>query len=604
MIKQKNTIDKFKSIIPGFNSFEFLGYSVFKNYYPAAELQTKRWILRNLPKDGVFIDVGANVGILSACAALKATQGKVIAIEPTDTYELLVENLSNLPKPAAKFELLNLAIGNSSGEKKETIYKIWGDKPETKLYNFKKLDDVIFDLEINRLDVIKIDTDGYELEVLKGAKNSILKFRPFLIVEVNEALATRGVTIQEIFDFAIEQRYTSAQILDGGNIILQSEWKIGDVWPNSISISTDRERVFLANKGEKLFEVLSPAASHLLQGTTTTKNQKNSFVEGTVDTWAFAAVYEISNTEALPEKVLISVRGRNFFGEIGIAALNGDSSVFVSDEKYVTVPGDFELLLNVNRYEGKIVIRSISQSAFKFEIHSISFYEIEGMGTTEMFNIPEVPQVTAKIFFQNLNLEVNEASLPKLFHSDDGFKMEQTSAHFLKTFFTAFRPERHLEIGTWEGFGSELALNNGAEKVWSIEKYERLNPEYGSRYLEDHQTFEPGWIVSSENRSRFMQLIGTSADFLHDQALPSFYNSILIDGAHDKQSVIDDTRFALTHIEIGSIVIWDDYPVRPSDLNIARSGVLEAINYLFEELLEKFHLYQIQGTSLLIGVRK
>ena len=601
---KKNDIDKYKSLMPGLNTFLFLGYSKFKDYYLTAELQTKRWIIRNLPADGVFIDIGANVGILSACAALKATQGKVIAIEPTGTYELLVENLSDLPVPSATIEFLNLAIGNFSGEKKETINKIWGDKPETSIYNFKKIDDVISDLKINRIDIIKIDTDGYELEVLKGAKNAIQKFRPTLIVEVNEALATRGVSIQEIFDFAIEQRYTSAQILDGGNVILQSEWKIGDVWPNSISISTDRERVFLANKGEKLFEVLFPEVSQLLQGTTTRKNLENSYVEGIVDTWAFAAVYEISNMGALPEKILISVRGKNFFGEIGIAALNGDSSVFVSDEKYVTAPGDFELLLNVDKYEGKIVIRSISQSAFKFEIHSITFYEIEGIGRTETFNIPEVPQVTAKNFFQILNLEVEETRLPKLSHSDDGFKMEQTSAHFLKTFYTAFRPEKHLEIGTWEGFGSELALNNGAEKVWSIEKYEKLNPEYGSRYLENHPTFEPGWIVSSENRSRFTQLIGTSADFSHDQALPIFYNSILIDGAHDKQSVIDDTRFALNHLEIGSIVIWDDYPVRPSDLNIARSGVFEAINSLLGELLEKFHLYQIQGTSLLIGVRK
>ena len=86
--------------------------------------------------------------------------------------------------------------------------------------------------------------------------------------------------------------------------------------------------------------------------------------------------------------------------------------------------------------------------------------------------------------------------------------------------------------------------------------------------------------------------------------LPSFFDSILIDGAHDKESVITDTKFALHHSESGSIVMWDDYPVRPLDLNIARKGVFEAITFLLDELLEKFHLYQIQGTSLLIGVRK
>lgn len=601
---QANDVGEFKSIMPGFKSFSFLGYSVFKDYYPTAELQTKRWILRNLPEDGVFIDVGANVGILSACAALKAMHGKVISIEPTDTFNYLVQNLSKLPSQSGSIEFLNLAIGNSTGQRKDQIYKIWGEKPVADLYQFKKLDDVVSELELNRIDVIKIDTDGFELEVLKGAKNTIQKFRPILIVEVNEALATRGVSIQEIFDFMIEQRYTSAQILDGGNFIFQSNWKIGDVWPNSISISTDRERMSLYSKGKKLHEVLSPEVSHLLQGTTSTRNIKNSYVQGSVDTWAFAALYEIPDLVGLPEKFLIAVKGKNLSGEIGIAALNRDSSKFVSDEKYSIEPGDFELLLNVDKYEGKIVVRSISPSSFKFEIDSITFYEIEALNMQAGFNIPQISHITPIDFFNNLNLGVREESLPKLFHSDDGFNMEQTSAHFLKTFYGIFRPKNHLEVGTWEGFGSELALNNGAEKVWSIEKYEKINPEYGSRYLEGTSNFKPGWIVSQKNQSRFTQLIGTSSDFLNSVTLPSFFDSILIDGAHDKESVITDTRFALHHSESGSIVIWDDYPVRPPDLNIARKGVLEAITFLLDELLEKFHLYQIRGTSLLIGVRK
>ena len=86
--------------------------------------------------------------------------------------------------------------------------------------------------------------------------------------------------------------------------------------------------------------------------------------------------------------------------------------------------------------------------------------------------------------------------------------------------------------------------------------------------------------------------------------LPTLFDSILIDGAHDKESVLLDTKFALNHSDGGSIVIWDDYPVRPSDLDIARKGVLEAITLLLDELLEKFDLYQIRGTSLLIGVRR
>lgn len=599
-----NEVDEFVSIMPGFAPFAFIGYSFFKDYYLTAELQTKRWILRNLPEDGIFIDVGANVGILSACAALKATCGKVVSIEPTDTFNYLVMNLSNLSSPSGSFEFLNLAIGNFTGEKKDQIFQIWGENPVTDTYQFRKLDDVVSELGLQRIDVIKIDTDGFELEVLKGAKDTILKFRPTLIVEVNEALATRGVSIQEIFEFVIEQRYTSAQILDGCNFIFKSDWRVGDVWPNSISLSTDREQLILHGKGKKLYEAVKPKVSHLLHGTTAEQNLGNYLIHGNVDKWAFVAIYETPNVEVLPAKFVISVRGKNILGEIGVAALSGDSSKFTSDEKCATKQGDFDLLLSVDKYEGKLVIRSVSQSAFKFEIYSITFYEMEAVNVQDKFCIPQIDIVSQFDFFKYLNLDISERDLQRLPYSTDGLIMEQSSAHFLKTLYRHFRPKKHLEIGTWEGFGSELALNNGVEKVWSIEKYVDTNPEYHSRYLENHSAFEPGWIVSPTNRSRFTQLIGSSSDFLNSKVIPRSFDSILIDGAHDKENVIIDTNFALKYSNAGTIIIWDDYPVRYSDLNFARKGVFEAINFLFYELLEKLHLYQIQGTSLLIGVRK
>ena len=61
-----------QSSIPGMDAFIFRGYKEFSNYYLNCEPQTKSWIRSNLPQDGVFVDVGSNVGILTA---LKLTFG-------------------------------------------------------------------------------------------------------------------------------------------------------------------------------------------------------------------------------------------------------------------------------------------------------------------------------------------------------------------------------------------------------------------------------------------------------------------------------------------------------------------------------------------------
>ena len=46
------------------------------------------------------------------------------------------------------------------------------------------LDDLLKWENINRLDYLKIDTEGAEEEILVGARNSIMKFRPIIQVEV------------------------------------------------------------------------------------------------------------------------------------------------------------------------------------------------------------------------------------------------------------------------------------------------------------------------------------------------------------------------------------------------------------------------------------
>jgi len=591
-------------LIPGSEPFEFTGYKKFEDYYLLAELQTKNWINRNLPKDGVFIDVGANVGIISACAAITAKNGRVIAIEPTDTFDILVQNLTSHKFPGNNIEFIQTAIGSTTGTREDKIYKIWGDEPISGKHNFTRLDELVGKLNLEKLNILKIDTDGFEFEVLTSGHETIEKFRPSIIIELNEALGTRSITLQQIFDFMLDLRYDEALILDGGNFVFMSRWKTGDIWPNRIEISSSRESQKFASKGSLIARIEAVKPVHIYQNTRQCLVGSETYLQGLSEPWAFSAIFKTIGIESHEGNSLLTIEGTNNGGELGFAALNDDASKFLGDEAYSIKPGPFELEINCEDYRGRFVVRSISSKEFSFQIKAVSLHKTEQVIPNLIFNIPSITEITAQDFFETLNLEIQKEFLPKLNYSDEGYLMEQSSAHFLRAFYLAVKPHYHFEVGTWEGFGAQLALNYGAEFVWSLEKYEKYNPEYRSRYLGDKVPFEPGWLISKSNLSRFVQIFGTTQDRSNLIDLPRIFNSILIDGGHDKLSVVNDTLFALEKTESKSFVIWDDYPSKTSDLNPTRQGVLDAINELQQTLNELFYLYHIQGTSLLVGLRK
>ena len=52
-----------------------------------------------------------------------------------------------------------------------------------------------------RLDFIKMDAEGYEPEILDGAKETLSRFSPVMLIEVNRpVLAQRGMTPADIYD--------------------------------------------------------------------------------------------------------------------------------------------------------------------------------------------------------------------------------------------------------------------------------------------------------------------------------------------------------------------------------------------------------------------
>jgi len=143
-------------------------------------------------KGDTFIDIGAHIGRYTIL--LSKNFKRIIAIEPVkDSFNVLRKNI--LLNRLKNVKVINFAIGE-----KERITKIYINKENlgaSSLIEKSKncteqkvkmisLDKLIKSLKIKKIDVIKIDVEGYELNVLKGAKKLLKKFRPLIIIEIRK----------------------------------------------------------------------------------------------------------------------------------------------------------------------------------------------------------------------------------------------------------------------------------------------------------------------------------------------------------------------------------------------------------------------------------
>lgn len=169
------------------------------------------------PGDWV-LDIGANVGIYSArLSELVGPEGRVFAFEPIpDTFELLAANAQHFPFPNAT--LLNVAASDTASLARMNIPH-WdaGGQNYYEAHIVANGDGTsIFTLPVDALHVpqpvqlVKIDTEGHELAVLRGMTELLARDHPTLIVEANSG---------EVVDFLAKFGYESQRDPNSANYV-------------------------------------------------------------------------------------------------------------------------------------------------------------------------------------------------------------------------------------------------------------------------------------------------------------------------------------------------------------------------------------------------
>ena len=206
--------------IPGRPDIEMPAfYESFEWYYPNCELQTKEWFVKNAGSDWVYIDCGANIGYYSILFSQLSPDGKVHAVEPTSTADMLEKNLAH--NRCKNVTVHRYAMGQYPGRRVEKIFRIWGGAPEELEYEFITLDRFVEQFGVYKLDCIKIDVDSFDFEVLMGGEKTLERLDPWLVVELNHALGVRGYSNMGALSWLLDRGYRQCLVLDYDNFILR-----------------------------------------------------------------------------------------------------------------------------------------------------------------------------------------------------------------------------------------------------------------------------------------------------------------------------------------------------------------------------------------------
>jgi len=183
------------------------------------------------PQEGdTVIDIGAHIGAYSVKAGKRiGDSGTVLAIEPHPTsFGILLHNIAAndlrnvLPKNVALGSAEGTAYLNVGDDLKTVSGSIDGSAHRGIEVGCRRLDDLLHEEGVSWVDIMKIDTEGVEADILRGAKETLSTIVHKVVIaayhypdevdELSEILMKTGfsVTEREGYLYAISRRNTGA----------------------------------------------------------------------------------------------------------------------------------------------------------------------------------------------------------------------------------------------------------------------------------------------------------------------------------------------------------------------------------------------------------
>ena len=188
------------------------------------EPETRNLLSRFLRPGMVMLDVGAYVGQFTLVAS-RATgdEIRIFAFEPTpDVFHQLRRNVQ--ANHCSHVTCIQAALSDKPGRGKFYLYSQSHDQnslrpliPDARCVEVtvETIDAISEKHKIGQIDLIKIDVEGNEFCVLKGARQSLARFRPVLIIEVSKHQQSYGYTGAALKEFVSDLGYSIYRVEAG-----------------------------------------------------------------------------------------------------------------------------------------------------------------------------------------------------------------------------------------------------------------------------------------------------------------------------------------------------------------------------------------------------
>ena len=179
-----------------------------------------RKIFTNKNEKLTILDIGANIGSVSLVIAKMFKNSKIFAIEPTNyAFNKLSNNLEMNQDLINRVHTRQIFISND--KKPQKVWSSWnfdnsnekhrkhfGTLKEIKDNSYLKLDEFVEKEKLTKVDFIKLDVDGYELDVLKSGEKFLKINKPIIFTEIAPYLYPEfGYNCYELIKFFKELNY-------------------------------------------------------------------------------------------------------------------------------------------------------------------------------------------------------------------------------------------------------------------------------------------------------------------------------------------------------------------------------------------------------------
>lgn len=196
----------------------------FAIYLGMFERQTRN-ALKSLVKPGaVVLDIGANIGVHTMLLAdLVGPSGRVVSFEPSDYgVRKLRRNLDLNPELAGRVTLFHCFLAATDGAiVPDKIFSSWPLADSEGLHQKhlglamptngapgRTIDGILAELGGPPVQLVKMDVDGFESEVLRGAATLLSRSRPIFVMELSPyVLDERGSSLEELLGFLVPNGY-------------------------------------------------------------------------------------------------------------------------------------------------------------------------------------------------------------------------------------------------------------------------------------------------------------------------------------------------------------------------------------------------------------